>query len=207
MSVDFSYLIVAAIAIHTVILVFLAITAKGARNDRTRILWKLLALEVVLLPVAFAILYYVQPPTSWLTTAADVVYAVLVAFVLGLEVPGFILLSRFDEGIVSALEELREDLIILGYSFDHLAQLKTTIDRSQRRLYSARIGGLVIDFVASCDRMNNLDRNFWELVLSEVTTASRFFAERSKHPSPKLIDVLSLTGLSFLLAQFLKLFG
>lgn len=207
MSVDFSYLIVAAIAIHTVILVVLTISVKGAKDDRTRILWKLLVLEVVLLPVAFVILYYLQPPTSWLTTTADVVYAVVVAFVLGLEVPGFILLSRFDEGIVSALEELRKDLITLGYSFDHLAQLKMTIDRSKSRLNSARIGGLVIDFVASCDRMNNLDRNFWGLVLSEVTTVSRSFAERSKHPSPKLIDVLSLTGLSFLLAQFLTLFG
>jgi hypothetical protein len=207
MSVDFSYLIVAAIAIHTVILVILTITVKGAKEDRTRILWKLLVLEVVLLPVAFVILYYLQPPISWLTTTADVVYAVVVAFVLGLEVPGFILLSRFDEGIVNALEELRNDLITLGYSFDHLGQLKTTIERSKSRLNSARIGGLVIDFVASCDRMNNLDRNFWGLVLSEVTTASRFFVERSKHPSPKLIDVLSLAGLSFLLAQFLKLFG
>jgi len=207
MSVDHGYLIVGAIAVHSVVLTGVGLSVRKAKDKRTRILWRLLILEMVIFPIAVAILYYLQPATSWLTATADIVYAIVVAFVLGLEVPGFLLLTRFDERTVGALEELRRDLVILGYSFDHLTQLKVTIERSRERLRSANIDGLVSDFILACDRMQNLDRNLWELVLSEVTVASRSFTERSKHPFPKLIDVVSLAGLSFLLAQFLKQFG
>ena len=207
MPVDFGFLIVAVIAIHTVVLGALSFSAKRAKEDRTRLLWKLFILEMMTFPIALGFSYYFQPPISWLTTTADAVYSIVVAFVLGLEIPGFVLLSRFDEGIVSALEEVRKDIVILGYSFEHITQLKATIEKGKGSLSSAHVDGLLIDFIVSCDRMNNLDRNFWGLVLLEVTKASRYFAERSKHPSPRLIDVMSLAGLSFLLAQFLRLFG
>ncbi len=207
MSVDFSYLIAAFIVIHTAVLATLTFSVRRARDNRTRILWKLLLIEMLILPVVFSTLYFLQPPTSWLTAGADVVYAMVIAFVLGVEVPGFVLLTRFDEGVADSLEELRRDLVTLGYSFDHLQQLKVTAERSKKRLRSAQVDNLLSDFLAACDRIKNLDRNFWGLVLSEVTIASRFFTERSKHPFPKLIDVLSLAGLSFLLAQFLRLFG
>jgi|GEM_PF-1002529 hypothetical protein len=207
MSVDFNYLIVGTLSIHTIVLAALAFSVKRAKDDRTRILWKLLVLEAVIFPVAFAVSYYLQPPNSWLTATADLVYSVVVAYVLGLEIPGFVLLTRFDDGVVGALEDLRKELVTLGYSFDHLKQFKETVKKINERLASAGIDGLVDDFVLACDRMSNLDRRFWSLLLSEVTISSRTFAEQSKHPFPKLIDVMSLAGLSFLLAQLLKLFG
>jgi hypothetical protein len=207
MPVDYGYLLVGAIAVHSVVLAAAALSVRKAKRDRTRILWKLLVLETVVFPIAATISYYLQPTTSWLTATADIVYSTVVAFVLGVEVPGFLLLTKFDERIATALEEVRKDLVVLGYSFDHLAQFKATVEKNKERLGSAGIDGLVDDFVLACDRMNNLDRSFWGLLLSEVTTASRTVAERSKHPFPKLIDVMSLAGLSFLLAQFLKLLG
>lgn len=207
MSVDYGYLIIGVIAVDSVILAAAAFSVRKAKDDRTRILWKLFVLEMVIFPIAVTVSYYFQPATSWLTALADIVYSVVVAFVLGVEVPGFLLLTKFDEGIATALEDLRKDLVVLGYSFDHFAQFKTTFEKNKERLGSAGIDGLVNDFVLACDRMNNLDRSFWSILLSEVTMSSRTIAERSKHPFPKLIDVMSLAGLSFLLAQFLRLFG
>lgn len=150
---------------------------------------------------------YLQPPTTLLATLSNIVYSLVAAFVIAIEVPGFLLLSRFDGMIVDALENIRKELVAIGYSFDHLVQLKTVSSANKEAVRSAGLYSLIEDFIGTCDRMKNLDKTFWGLVLSEVTHSARFFSERSKQPFPKLIDILSLAGLSFLLAQFLKLVG
>ena len=63
------------------------------------------------------------------------------------------------------------------------------------------------DFVIVCEKLKNLDINLWSLTLQETSDCIKDVTERSKHPFPKLIDILSLSGLSIILAQFLKLFG
>ena len=126
---------------------------------------------------------------------------------MGIEIPGLLLLSRFDSTVVEGLGRVRRDLVTLSYSFDRLSQLRSTVTTNRETLRSAQVEELVDDFISSCERMKNLDKSFWSLLVTEVTSMINSFSEQSKHPFPKLIDIVSLAGLSFLLAQLLRFLG
>lgn len=205
MSID--YILATAILLHSIILVIVTYVLGTNKDQRTKMLWKLTVSDLLLFPVLILLAAYLQYPTTMLATLSYIVYSLVAAFVIAIEVPGFLLLSKFDGKIVGALENVRKDLVTIGYSFEHVAQLKATLSANEGTLRSADVYSLIEDFVKTCERMKNLDKSFWGLLLSEVTRSARFFSERSKNPFPKLLDILSLAGLSFLLAQFLKLIG
>lgn len=207
MSSDYNQIFLISIILHSAILIVIAILLRRSKNRRTKILWNLAIANTIIFPIGILVASYIQSPISLLTTLAYVAYSLIVAFVLGIEIPGFLLLSKFDGKLVESLEDLRKDLVIMGYSFDHLAKLKTTASTNKEMLSSAQLDTLINDFIGSCERMKNLDKTSWSIALAEVTSSIKTFSERSKHPFPKLIDILSLAGLSFLLAQFLKLLG
>ena len=208
MQSDFNRLFGLVIIVHTVVVAILALFFRTSKDDRTRILWKLLLLQMVCFPAIIVGGLYFQYPTTILNLLSYIVYASVGAFVIGVEIPGFFLLSRFDARIVASLENIRNDLLPLGYvSPLNFSVLNNTLSEEKSILESIRLTRLVNDFVATCERIQNLDRPFWVLLLGELTRNIEFYADRSKHPSPKLIDVFSLAGLSFLLAQFLRTIG
>jgi hypothetical protein len=65
---------------------------------------------------------------------------------------------------------------------------------------------LLDDFISFSERIENYNEKVWALTLSETSALIDYVTKRSKHPFPKLIDILALSGLSLLLAQFLTLF-
>ncbi len=205
MPIDYNQIFLVAILLHSTFLTIIAVLLRRSKERRTKTLWKLAVADTIIFPIGILLLSSSQPPISILTALAYVAYSLITAFVLGIEVPGFVLLSKFDGKLVDALEGVRKDLVTVGYSFDHLARLKTTVSTNEEMLNSARLDALTGDFIGSCERMKNLDKTFWGIALAEITTSIKTFSERSKHPFPKLIEILSLAGLSFLLAQFLKL--
>ena len=208
MSLEFDSIFLAAILFHSAILSLAALGLNASRDRREQLLWKLALPEAVIFPVAIFLAAYLWYPTTLLATLSYIMYSLAGAFVIAFEVPGFLLLNRFDVRIVDALEETRKDLVAVRYSFEsNLPKLKSGWSVGVAILRSTQVYPLMENFLVTCERLKNLDKTFWELVLSEVTLSIRSFSERSKHPFPKLIDILSLAGLSFLLAQALRLLG
>jgi len=207
MPTDYNQILEAAVAFHSTVIIALAYWLRANKDNRKKLLWKLAILEVVVFPFVILAASYIQSPISMVAVLSDIVYSIVVTFVGTVEVPGFLLLSKFDGTIVDALENTRKELVIIGYSFDHLAQLNAIYTDNEENLRSASLYTLIGDFIGACERMKNLDKSFWALVIGEVTLSARSFSERSKHPFPKLFEILSLAGLSFLLAQFLRLIG
>jgi hypothetical protein len=122
--------------------------------------------------------------------------------------PGYLKLSLYDENQLKKLENLRSKLIEMRYSFDKsFEDLKKDLQENAFVLKEEKIDDLLNKFVVVCDRIKNLDVSLWSLTLEEITERINNVSKRSKHPFPKLIDIISLAGLSFLLAQFLKLLG
>lgn len=95
----------------------------------------------------------------------------------------------------------------MPFSYDaSLENLKTRRNDSALLLKEENIDRLLKDFIAYCDKVNNFNERLWNLPLNESSSLIEEVTKRSKHPFPKLIDILALSGLSILLAQFLKLF-
>ena len=190
--------------VYSSIIIFMGHKTRSSKSNRVRLLWKSVILDgflfiVGLLPLALALPQAVLHVISW------IVYNLIISYVLAIEIPGYFKLSKYDETSVKSLKALRKNLLKMRYSFEKLEDLKTVMKENAGVLSEEQVGDLLQDFVDFCDRMENLDRNLWELTLNEITEAINKLSQRSKHPIPKLIDVLSLAGLSFLMAQILKI--
>lgn len=178
-----------------------------SKSNRTKFLWKLIVLNGLVFSIGLVILVVILPQSP-LNIISWVVYNFLISYVLCVEIPAYLKISKYDENLVSALKDLRGDLVKMRFSFDtSLDSLKKSRNDKGSLLKEENIDKLLHDFIAVCDKINNLDANLWNLTLNETSILIDDVMKRSKHPLPKLIDILALSGLSVLLAQFLKLFG
>jgi hypothetical protein len=125
-----------------------------------------------------------------------------------IEVPAYLKISSFDGNLSDILKDLRKELLEMQFSFAvHLQNLKTKRNSSRSYLEGENLDKLLEDFIAFSDEIENLNENVWSLALNETSSFIDEVTKRSKHPFPKLIDILALSGLSLLIAQFLKLLG
>jgi hypothetical protein len=126
-------------------------------------------------------------------------------YVASIEVPGFLILSRYDEKSIEVLQIARGYLIESTFSFSpSIRRLQALIKEYRSRLEELHLHTNLDYFIKSSTQMNQSNRSFLNLLLAEINQSIRSVSQKSKHPFPKLIDVLSLTGLSFLIAQLLR---
>jgi hypothetical protein len=166
-----------------------------------------MALSGLFFSIGLAILVAILPQSP-LNILSWIIYDFLISFVLCLEIPAYLRISKYDEKLVGVLKDLRSELIKMRFSFaPSLESLKKKKNENASSLKEENVDKLLDDFITSCDKMNNLDVNLWNLTLNETSSLIDDVTKRSKHPFPKLIDILALSGLSILLAQLLKLLG
>lgn len=178
-----------------------------SKSDRTNILWKLAILNISAFSSGLIALVYFLPQSS-LNILSWVVYDFLITYVLCVELPAYLRISNFDDKFVDILKGLRKELIEMPFAFDdHLRNLKTKRNSAISSLKGENLDNLLENFIAFSDKIENYNEKVWALTLSETSALIDEVAKRSKHPFPKLIDILALSGLSLLLAQFLNLFG
>lgn len=147
-------------------------------------------------------------PQSPLNVLSWIVYDLLITYVFCIEVPAYLKISRFDDEFSEILEDLRKELVEMHFSFEeHLQGLKIKRKKNLSYLKGENLDKLLEDFIAFSDKIGNLNDKVWSLALNETSSLIDEVTKRSKHPFPKLIDILALSGLSLLIAQFLKLLG
>jgi len=189
--------------VYTTIVVIITKKVRNSKSSRIRQLWKLIVFNSILFVVGLLSSFFFLPQ-SFLNMLSWIVYDLIASYVIAVEVPGYSKLSRYDEACIQSLEALRNNLITIRYSFDVLEELKTNMKNNAEVISEERIDELLNAFINFCEMIKNTEINLWGLSLNEITEAINRIAQRSKHPVPILVDVLSLTGLSFLLAQILK---
>jgi len=208
MSLDLKSLIVTSVLMVNLILVlFFSFTLHASTSSRARLLWKLVAIDGVISTVIISSFFLLSSSLSILNTSAGIFYLLVGSFVFAIEVPGYLCLMKHDERIVNYLEEWRSEMVKLGYDFGQYGIVKSKSAEGVTMLQEVNLNRLVNDFIEHCGRMSNVDKGFWSLVLGEVNRAIDEAQGRSKHPAPKLIELLSLSGLSFVIAQVLKTLG
>ena len=126
------------------------------------------------------------------------------AYVATIEIPGFLILSHYDEKSIEVLWTAQKYLIASTVNFSPSIQdLQTLMKNYKSRLEELHLSVNLNYFIQSSNQMHQINRSVFDLLLMEISQSVRSVSQKSKHPFPQLIDVLSLTGLSFLIAQLL----
>jgi len=179
-----------------------------SKSRRMGPLWRLIVAYAVvstILIVGFYLLYTPRP--SLLGFGAGMFYLLVGSFVFTIEVPGFLLLKRHDQSLLDFLEDWRSEMVRVGYDFKNFTSLKSKTSTGKDHFEDVNLEKSVDDFIEHSDQIQNIDKGLWTLTISEVNRAIDQIQGRSKHPAPELIEILSLSGLSFLIAQILRLVG
>ncbi len=176
-------------------------------KERVAFLWKLIALAGLLFSLGLVAIIAVQPQ-SLLNNIIFVVYDLIISYALIVELPSYWKIAKYDDKLSSALTEIRGDLISMRYSSKlDLDALKKKIDDNKVKLEEEKIRKPLTEFLLVTERLRNINDNLWSLTLAEISKTISSIDTRSKHPFPKLIDILALSGLSILIAEFLKILG
>lgn len=190
---------------------FIAVVAwkkPKSKKNRTKSIWKLFVLDGLIFSLGLLLLIILLPQTS-LTIFSWIVFDFLISYVLCVELPAWFRISRFDDSLADALKDLRAELVMMPFDFDTYLK-KLSLAKKQNDslvLEEEDLENLMKNFIDFSHKVDRFNEHFWNLTLSELTSVIEDVSKRSKHPFPKLIDILALSGLSILLAQFLKLLG
>ena len=200
-------LFIAVVALHSFVVIWVALRFRARSSGRSNRIWVLIAIHGLVVIVGAAVLPSLTQLGTVLAAMSGLTFLIVGSFVVSVEVPGYLLLSAYDDRAAAELTLVRSALIASLGSFDKLAGLGERVDQSKGFLNEAGLSEVMSAFLSSCKRMKNIDTHSGQLTLSEVTRSINNISNRSKHPFPRLIDVLSLAGLSFLLANFLLFVG
>lgn len=192
---------------YIVFCIYLTKKTPKSKEERTKFLWKLFAIAGTSFSLGLTLLF-IFLPQSTLFIIAWVVYDFLIAYVFFVEFPAYMKISKYDNDFANALKDLRSELTKIPFSGNSvIVTLKEKRSTYSSFLKSENIDQLLQDFILSCENMGNYNEHLWSLTLNELSALIDDVVKRSKHPFPKLIDILALSGLSILLAQLLKLLG
>lgn len=205
----FSFFTLCLVAIISVIVTLLiAFKIKNSTSTRTNMLWPLFILNDIVFLIGIALIAVLEPQTK-LTLLSWLVYDLIFAFSISIEFPGWYKLSKLDESRNKVIVALRTVLIKMRYSFDQqFENFKKLVNDEKIILEEEELEAVISDFVTLCeDSDETWNESLWALTLGEITERINEINSRSKHPIPKLIDILALSGLSVLIAELLKVIG
>lgn len=187
---------------------FFVYSLQRSRSRRTRPLWKSVTAYGGISTVFVGAFYLLSNPRpSLLGLSAGMLYLLIGSFVATIEVPGYLFLRRRDQRVLDYLEDWRTEMVKVGYDFGNYSTLKSKSEEGKAILEEVGTYRFVADFIEYSGRIQNVDKGLWTLTLGEVNRAMEAVQGRSKHPAPELIEIFSLSGLSFLIAQVLRLVG
>jgi hypothetical protein len=135
---------------------------------------------------------------------SHILYSFILSYVICIEVPGYMILSKFDQTSSDSLDELRRAVIDAIIAYASMSVLQEKIEALSSLLEYTNLKSLVEGFVRSSARLKSTDPTLSSLLLSEINQSISSFDSQSKQPLPQLTNLLSLAGLSFLLAEILK---
>lgn len=200
---------IALIVIAYIVVLSVIISWKGRQKLKKRngFIWKLIAFDGLVFSFGLVAVVAVQPQ-SLLNNVVFVVYDFIITYALIVELPSYLKIAKYDDKLSDSLTEIRSDLVALRYSSKlELDSLQKKIQENKEKLEDEKIDWILSDFVAVTQRLKNINDSLWSLTLSEISNSISNITTRSKHPFPKLVDILALSGLSVLIAEFLKLLG
>ena len=189
----------------------LCVMAFVTRSDeRDRRLLLPLLMNAVLSTI---LLRLVIPGATWITeTSATlnhrlevlITFMLLGIFSLSVELPGFVLNSRYDNNLIVALNDLER--AVLSARVDPLGgirQLEEVLSSKHRDLVQTGVEALAQQCVKEFRRIENVNTSLLDTLQRQLELARNEIDSRSKHPFPALVQILSLSGVAVILGEIL----
>jgi hypothetical protein len=131
-----------------------------------------------------------------------IVLAALLSLVV--ELPGFLLNSRYDRATVSAIDGVADALLDLRVNPSRGTEpLEGLLSTHDDELKDLGLASTLQKMAGFFKQMDNVDIPLLEAVLSEIRRTRERVEARSKHPLPTLVQFLGLSGLAFVLGEIL----
>jgi hypothetical protein len=131
-----------------------------------------------------------------------IVLAALLSFVV--EIPGFLLNSRYDRATTSAIDSVADALLDLRVNpSGGTGPLEALLSAYDGELRDLGLSSTLEKMSGFFKRIDNVDLPLLEVVLSEIRRTRERVEARSKHPLPTLVQFLGLSGLGFVLGEIL----
>lgn len=178
----------------------------AAKEERQRLLTPLFIFNSIMFSALVAVitLWHNFSPTI---TQFITIYGLLTigVFVVTIEVPGFVLLNNFDKKSVAVLREIKTGMIKSRSTFSEgIEGIHNTLVSNKQILTELHAYDQIDYYETSSNEMNQSNTSIFDLLLMSLNQWMKECEEKSKHPFPKIVDIFSLAGLSFLIAQLLK---
>ncbi len=200
--IDIQIIFYVGIISHIIISSIITIIGHLRKNERIKHLPILFGINAfTFLITVFVVTHYAN--FQIIDYVAFIGYSVIVSYVLTIEIPGYILLTKYDSKLIQILQNLRQKSIQLTYNFGSLDDLRQYFNENKETISSSTVTDLLDSFIQRCETIKNLDKSLYEISIKELGEQMQQISSRSKHPFPKLIEIFSLAGISFLLGQFL----
>ncbi len=148
MNLDTQSLIVSSvIGVNLCLVLFFAYVLRRSISNRSRPLWKLVVMHGIVSTISILSFYVLMPTLSVLSTSTGVFYLLVGSFVLAIEVPGYIRLTKHDGSILNYLEGWRSEVVKLGYDFQNYDVVKSKALEGKGKLEEVYLYRLVHDFI------------------------------------------------------------
>jgi len=203
---SFEILSILTLALYSFLVWVLKKSLTSPRNERiSRFLLYSVAVLYVSLIFFLCVLKY-NIAAEYLDLLLGFASLPILSFVIAVEIPGYVHLSSYDSENLKILKKIRKSLVTVNFNLESsLATLQEIVKNKAEHLENMGVLDSVQYLTMSIERTKNTDRTLLVSTINEINWVIRDISQQSKHPFPKLIDIFSLTGLSFLLAQILKL--
>ena len=87
-----------------------------------------------------------------------------------------------------------------------MSELKKILSKNENNMSDLTLLYLIQGFIEVCERIKNIDDSLLNASIEEINYQLNIIENQDKHPFPILINILSLTGISFILAELFSLF-
>lgn len=197
------YLMIFFLLLHSAIVLLVTKHHKNSASERTKQVSNFILLDGLFFGIGSIVIFLVLPQPD-INLVSFMVYNLILSYVIAIEIPGYFSIQKYDREYLQVLQNIRKLLLKMYTKFEVISDIKKEVNNNLNYLENESIGELLNDFIDFNERLSIFNIGFWELSLKEITDATNQVSSRSKHPFPKLIDILSLTGLSFIIAQLIE---
>src|SRR5437870_4188949 len=129
----YDYLLYIALIGHACLSIILIIVSVMSKNERAKYLPILFGVNLsIFIGSILAGSIYLNYDRL-LDSIAFIGYTIIICYVFAIEIPGYILLSRYDDKLIEILNQFRKNIISLNYDFANLEGLREAFELHKKQ--------------------------------------------------------------------------
>ena len=190
--------------LYLIFITAISLHVKKDKNKRKSFYWEFIFINGIQFCAGLFWMYAIDIQSNT-SIMKGLIINTIIAYAIIIEVPIYYLLNEYDKKLINILSSIRSNLISLNYDYNKLINIREIIKENKIILDNMPLYTLLLDFIDLCERVKNYDKNMLHIMIEEVNLNINMIQSLEKHPFPELIKIISLTGISFLLAELYHL--